>query len=361
MDASVVQFANLFRNGSSHIFNCRDLSHKIAMDGDNKLLFKTPTLNRAVFLKLPLEVRQSAASREGMGRFETKIYLPFEDGLEKGGQTVNFSAPNFQEVIRSLRPSNQTIDQEDMERDQLVLHLLESLPSLDPFLLKEKFRQAELDVDERYFTLTEEAWQEIRKFVMNKFRPMIGFAYPNSSPSELHVAKLTEILWEAKDDPDVQKMMGVLSIPPENIEDVLYAWKGVIYYEFVYTKNKKKINDFLKWIDQIGTQLGGITPTMKECRNIIRTKLANNISAMMPILIEHKNAYDELFIHKRNAKPFVSFISQCSNQFYALSTTVGQLMIIIQIWNDFNLRTNPYKSNVYQVNKFFENLNGNIF
>ena len=161
MDASVVQFANLFRNGSSHIFNCRDLSHKIAMEGGNTLLFKTPTLNRAVFLKLPLEARQSAASREGIGRFETKIYLPFEDGLEKGGQSINFSASNFQEVIRALRPSNQSEDQESMERDQLVLHLLESLPSMDPFLLKEKFRQSELDVDERYFTLTDEAWKEI--------------------------------------------------------------------------------------------------------------------------------------------------------------------------------------------------------
>jgi hypothetical protein len=331
------------------------------MEGGNTLLFKTPTLNRAVFLKLPIEARQSAASREGIGRFETKIYLPFENGLEKGGQAVNFSAPNFQEVIRALRPSNQSEDQESMERDQLVLHLLESLPSMDPFLLKEKFRQSELDVDERYFTLTDEAWQEIRKFVMNKFRPMIGFAYPNSASSELHVAKITEILWEAKNDPDVQKMMGALSIPPEKIEDVLYAWKGVIYYEFVYTKNKQKINDFLKWIDQIGMQLGGITPTTKEFRNSIRTKLANNISKMMPILLDHKNAYDELFVHKRNAKPFVSFISQCSNQFCALSTTVGQLMIIIQIWNDFNLRSNPYKSNSYQVNKFFENIDGNIF
>jgi hypothetical protein len=156
-------------------------------------------------------------------------------------------------------------------------------------------------------------------------------------------------------------MMGVLSIPPENIKNVLYAWKGFIYYEFVYSKNKEKINDFLKWIDQIGNQLGGITPTMKKYRNEIRTKLANNISKMMPILTDHKNAYDELFVHKRNAKPFVSFISQCSNQFYDLSTIVGQLMIIIQVWNDFNLRTNPYKSNIHQTNKFFENINGNIF
>lgn len=361
MDASVVQFTNLFRNGSSHIFNCRDLSHKIEMEGGDKLLFKAPTLNRAVFLKLPLDARQSSAARERLGRFETKIYLPFEDELERGGHTVNFSAPNFQEVIRELRPSNQGTYQDDMERDQLVLHLLESLPSLDPFLLKEKFRQAELNIDERYFTLTEEAWKEIRNFVMSKFRPMIGFAFPNSSPSEAYVSKLTEILWNTKDDPDVRKMMQSLSIPPEKIGNVLYSWKGIIYYEFIYMKNKQNINEFLKWMDQIGTQLGGITTSLKDYRHGIRTKMAENISAMMPILLEHKNAYDDLFVRKCNAKPFLLFLNKCSKQFCVLSTTVGQLMIVLQIFNEFNSRINAYKANSNQINKFFENLNSNIF
>jgi len=195
MDASVVQFANLFRGGSSHIFNCRDLSHKIQAEGGDNLLFHIQTLNRAVFLKLPVDPRHGQGNREGLGRFETKIYVPFEDGLEKGGQTVNFSAPNFNAVIRGLRSSNQAAETDDWEKDQQILQLIESLPSLDPFLLKEKFRQAEMNVNDKYYTLTEEAWQEIKKFVMGKFRPMIGFAYPDSKPSELHVAKLTETLW----------------------------------------------------------------------------------------------------------------------------------------------------------------------
>lgn len=360
MDASVVQFTNLFRNGSSHIFNCRDLSQKIEKEGGEKLLFKTPTLNRAVFLKLPVEIRQSAAQREGMGRFETKIYLPFEDGLEKGGQTVNFSSPNFQEVIRSLRPSNQMMNQEAIERDQLVLHLLENLPSLDPFLLKERFRQAELDVDERYFTLTEEAWQEIRNFVMNKFRPMIGFAYPNSTPSETHVAKLTEVLWDAKDSPDICKMMASLSISPENVQNIIYSWKGIIYYEYIYKKNNLKIKDIVQWLDQISNQLGGITTTLKERRDIIRGKLSTSVAAMLPILRDHQSAYDELFLYKRDAKPFVNFISQCSKKFFMLSTTVGQIMIILQLWSDFQLRMNPYKTNSHQIKSFFDNLDGNI-
>jgi hypothetical protein len=360
MDASIVQFTNLFRNGSSHIFNCRDLTHKIEVEGGEKLLFKTKMLNRAVFLKLPVGTQQSGNKRDIIGGFETKVYLPFENGLEKGGQAINFSDKNFNDVISGLRSSNTIDDHEDMLRDQLVLQLIESLPSLDPFLLKEKLFQLELDVDEKYFSLTDEAWREIRAFVMSKFRPMIGFAYPTRTPNELQVAKLTEMLWEAKDNPDVRQMMSSLSVPPELVSDVLYSWKGIIYYEYVYTKSNEKIKSLLMWLDQIGNQLGGLTTSTKERRNKIRAKLSENIAAMLPILRDHKIAYDELFVHKKNAQPFVSFLSQCSKQFWSLSRSVGQMMVVLQIWQDFNLRTNPSKANLNQINNFFDIFEQNI-
>jgi hypothetical protein len=324
------------------------------MEGGNKLLFKTPTLNRAVFLKLPVGTQQAGSKRDTVGGFETKIYIPFENGLEKGGQAINFSAPNFYDVIRGLQSTEQPTENEDYLKDQLVLQLLESLPSLDPFLLKEKFFQLELDIDERYFSLTEEAWREIRLFVMSKFRPMIGFAYPDRNPSDLQVAKLTEMLWDAKDNPDVRKMMGCLGILPENCSDVLYSWKGIIYYEYVYLKGNEKLKSLLIWLDQISKQLGGITPSMKERRNNIRTKIAENFSMMIPILRDHKIAYDELFVQKSNAQPFVIFLNDCSKNFYILSKSVGQMMVVLQIWQDFGFRTNPEKANVNQINNFFD-------
>lgn len=360
MDASIVQFTNLFRNGSSHIFNCRDLSQKIEKEGGDKFLFKTKMLNRAVFLKLPVGTQLSGNKRDIVGGFETKVYLPFENGLEKGGQAINFSDKNFNEVINGLRSSGNNDDNDDILRDQLVLQLIESLPSLDPFLLKEKFFQLEIDVDEKYFSLTDEAWREIRAFVMSKFRPMIGFAYPDRNPSEMQVARLTEMLWDAKDNADVRQMLSSLSVPPEMVSDVLYSWKGIIYYEFVYIKGNERLKSLLLWLDQIGTQLGGLTPSMKERRNNIRVKLSENVAAMLPILRDHKSAYDELFVHKRNAQPFVSFLSQCSKQFWSLSKSVGQMMVVLQIWQDFGFRTNPSKANANQINNFFDIFEQNI-
>jgi len=155
-------------------------------------------------------------------------------------------------------------------------------------------------------------------------------------------------------------MMTSLSIAPEDIADVLYSWKGIIYYEFVYNRNSGKIRDLIHWMDQIGVQLGGITTDMKKKRDSIRNRLANILASMTPILKEHTLSYDELFVHKRDAKPFVSFLSQCSNQFWSLSTSVGQMMIILQLWNDFCCRGNPYKTNANSIGGFFESLDSNI-
>jgi hypothetical protein len=361
MDSAVAQFSGLFNKGSSHIFNCRDLTRKIEKDGDTSFLFSSNALNHAVFLKLPLQqIERSIKDIEKSDKFETKIYIPFEDNLIKGGQTINFSDKRFHEVIDNLQASRGDSDGSHYNNDRAILTVLDELPSFDPFLLTEKFRQAGLDVDERYFTLTKESWEEIRQFVISKFRPMIAFAYPNKKASAAQSIRLTELLWEAKDDPEVRNLLTSLSIPVDKIATVLYSWKGIIYYEYVYLKNNQKVKNILIWLDQIGRQLGGLTPVVKQNRDRIREKLSENVGSLLPILREHKKSYDDLFIHKRDPKPFVHFMSECSQQFCSLSRTLGQVMILLQVWENFCLRQNPQKASINQIHELFSTFEQNL-
>jgi hypothetical protein len=183
-------------------------------------------------------------------------------------------------------------------------------------LLKEKFRQEGIEVDDDYFTVTKDVWLEIRKFVMGKFRPMIMFAYPGQEPSKDQINDLTDLLWESKDNPDIEIMMQALGVSKQKIPDVLYAWKALIYYEFLYIQYNEKIKQLIKWLDQLETQLGYTSLTLKESKSKVRKNLSDNIGSFLPILQESKNAYDELFIFKRNAQPFVTFLWRLPKAFF---------------------------------------------
>lgn len=369
MEASVVQFTNLFRNGSSHIFNCRDLTHKIEQkikqgaieNAESVFLFHNMTLNRAVYIKTPFANKDKMANRRKVsGCFETKLYLPFEDDLVRGGQAVNFSDAKFYAILHDLRPSENQFSAEEVASDQKRLKIIEKLPSLDPFLLKEKFRQEGIVVDDDYFSVTKDVWLDIRKFVMGKFRPLITFAYPGQEPSKEQVNSLTDLLWESKENPYIEKMMQALGVSKQKIPEILYAWKALIYYEFLYINHKEKIKQLLTWLDNLSNQIGFINPIMKASRDMIQQYLTANIGSFIPILQESKNAYDELFVHKKNAQPFVSFLSDCQKHFFDMSATLGQVIIILQIWQDFCLRGNPYKASVSQVKNLFETIEQNI-
>ncbi|MFN5173891.1 MAG: hypothetical protein ACK5WY_06090 [Holosporaceae bacterium] len=369
MDNSLSQFSSIFRNGSSHIFNCRDLTSKIEQKikqgaedrGDSIFLFKNMTLNRAVYIKTPFINKERLAYRRKVtGCFETKLYLPFEDDLVRGGQAVNFSDAKFYAVLHSLRPSENQFSAEEVASDQKRLKIIEKLPSLDPFLLKEKFRQEGIAVDDDYFSVTKDVWLDIRKFVMGKFRPLITFAYPGQEPSRDQINTLTNMLWESQENEDIEKMMQALGVSKQKIPEVLYAWKALIYYEFLYIQYNEKSKQLLKWLDNLSIQLGFLTPMLKASRDMIQQYLTANIGSFIPILQESKHAYDELFIHKNNAQPFVTFLGDCQKHFFDMSSTLGQVIIILQIWQDFCLRGNPYKASISQVKNLFETIEQNI-
>jgi len=369
MNDSFDQFSNIFKSGSSHIFNCRDLTTKIERkihsklddNKDNPFLFYNMALNRAVYIKRPFENRQKATiRRNALGCFETKLYLPYEEKLFRGGETINFSDSQFYTVLHSLRPSDDNFSVEQVISDQNRLKIIEKLPSLDPFLLKEKFRQEGIDVDDDYFSVTKDVWLEIRSFVMEKFHPIIMFAFPGQEPTKEQVKTLTDLLWESRENPDIEKMMQALGVSKEKIPEVLYAWKALIYYEFLYIKYNERTKKFFKWLSQLENQLGYTPTNIKNIKSMLIKNISDNIGSFLPILQESKNAYDELFILKRNAQPFVNFLGNCHKYFFSMSSTLGQVIIILQIWQDFCLRGNPYKASPNQVKNLFDSFEQNI-
>ena len=85
----------------------------------------------------------------------TKIIIPFDrKDLGLGGQSVFVGQRGWADlIIEACNASS------DMSRDLNTLRLIDSLPSLDPFLLREHLRRHGHMVGNCYFALSPADWQ----------------------------------------------------------------------------------------------------------------------------------------------------------------------------------------------------------
>lgn len=110
--------------------------------------------------------------------------------------------------VKTGADSKSEESQVDYVMDLEILEMIYSLPTLDPFLLKSKSEQ--LDLDDRshpsYFNISEEDWKRIRSPIRTKIRTLVRRAYMGGGSvsvdkMEQHVSRFLTKIWEAKDMP----------------------------------------------------------------------------------------------------------------------------------------------------------------
>ena len=70
---------------------------------------------------------------------------------------------------------------EKLERDIIVLRLLNAIPSLDPFLLREHLRNNEIEVAPCYFAISETDQERMHHFVSGELSRLVQLASGDSN------------------------------------------------------------------------------------------------------------------------------------------------------------------------------------
>src|SRR5882757_6387021 len=116
-----------------------------------KPLLLSPVLNNAILLKHRLRADEAdlfATSRA----VATKIIIPFEKAnLKAGGQSMFVDQRGFRRLLQEVGNYKEEFD---LKRDLEVLRLIDQIPSLDPFLLREQLRTNGIDADPSYFDIS---------------------------------------------------------------------------------------------------------------------------------------------------------------------------------------------------------------
>ena len=150
--ASTSRVLNLFRIAKDNAGN---------PEHAEKPLFLSPIINKSFLLKHRTRADETYlfASPRAVA---TKILIPFDStDLRAGGRSLFVDQRGYADSLRQAGNYNP----ESLQRDQMVLRLLNAVPSLDPFLLREHLRNNKIDVAPCYFAISEGDQERMYKFV----------------------------------------------------------------------------------------------------------------------------------------------------------------------------------------------------
>ena len=294
-------------------------------------LFRNRILNSALVVKHRLrtddiflfdEVRPNA----------TKIIIPFErSDLGLGGQSFFVGQRGWVDLLREA-----CNEHSDMARDIATLRLIDQLPSLDPFLLREHLRRHGLSVAASYFALSGADMEQMQSFVQVQISHLINLAYRDTGRAApgAHAARLVEALLSTDVDERLEPLRETLVMDGESFKEGVFSWKGFLYYKWMLTRLWSEL-------DTVGAEIGRLTISgnrdaetqrfLDDTRKRLRQGIVTERKAIMRALDVYDRAFDDLIDNGR-PQAFREFLLRAPDMFLSLGEKVGVIAHIASFW-----------------------------
>jgi hypothetical protein len=324
--------------GSPRVLNCNVITRKIlASSPTAQTFFRCKPLNNMVIIKDTDPQAYSAKTSIG-----TKLYLPFnENDIYEGGRTIFVHDQNVEKsLVESFGQG--ALPKEILDQDIRILKLLDKLPSLDPFLLKDVFINEKIEMNPSYFEVAKELWDQIELYILQGFEPLAKAAFPDAISSDEVARKLIEKIWEGRDMEALQPLISAFRLPPGQEMEIFAAWKGVIYYGFQQQRALPLLTELAAYLKEIKIPAAAITGNerteFKAAFDGARAQLDKEWQAVNRILGEYQSGYDQMFRDRTGSAAFVRFLQNSSKAYWTLGNSLGKVGHAIYCWDAMSKR-----------------------
>ena len=294
-------------------------------------LFRNRILNTALVVKHRLrsddiflfdEIRPNA----------TKIIIPFErSDLGLGGQSFFVGQRGWVDLLREA-----CNEHTDMARDLATLRLIDQLPSLDPFLLREHLRRHGVMVAGCYFALSTADMEQMQSFVAGEISQLINLAFRDAGRvvPGAHTARLVEALLSTDVDGRLEPLRETLVMDTESFKEGVFSWKGFLYYKWMLTRLWPELNT-------VGGEIARLSVTgnrevetaryLEDTRKRLRHGIVVERKAIMRALDVYDRAFEDL-IENGRPQAFREFLLRAPDMFLSLGEKVGVIAHIASFW-----------------------------
>ncbi|MEX2616902.1 MAG: hypothetical protein WD767_12475 [Alphaproteobacteria bacterium] len=365
------QLRNVIESGRSVALDCYAIGGTITDNDPVGRLFENDILNKSVILK---RYESAGADATGNMTVSTLVYFPYDfENVYDGGESINLNDRYFVTSLAQKLAQGEGSQEliERINKDMPVLKLFESMHSLDPFLLRSKSEQLDMEdrFHERYLAITQDEWEKIRGPIREKINKLVTRALGSLDKSgdsrvrEAHVERFLMKIWLAKDVDGIESFIKAMQIAPEMAPSVFFAWKAVCYYQVRFNELIGDLKKVFQWVggDETCFPIDSMRLLPEELRKIrmrrgvLRKKMRNGFIAANAVLKEYDQSYDT-FVDEDKPQKFIEFLGNAENSYLSLAAHVSVATHAVNLWNMY-VNQHGSKLRYEQFIELFEGMN----
>jgi hypothetical protein len=279
----------------------------------------------------------------------TKILLPYSllGTPSQQNMFMYIGEKNFFEKIERAFNSSMSVDHKN--KDSQILSLLDSMPTFDAFLLKDKFETEKIHLDDRYVEITEEDYKIIKSKIMSDFEEIVkktlgqdSFSMKDAETRSYTVSfaadKLFKALWNLDDMEVLVPLANAMGIKEDESKDYFYAWKGLIFYVMGHSSSFENIETDLNAAGKLALSDGrGDRDSVKQHIKI----LLKDKETLNRFLNTYKTAFHQTFVADGDSTMFLHILKNASSLFWTIGTIIGKLDVFISYFSSHQNKSSP--------------------
>ncbi|MDI7776111.1 hypothetical protein [Asticcacaulis sp. EMRT-3] len=295
----------------------------------NKPFFRNAQMNKAIIVKHTLRANERDLFARPR-RTATKIILPFDpNDLKLGGRSILVGQTGFDSFCRGYFNT----DDLNAHQDVQTLRLLDTLPSLDPFLVREHLARNNFRPAACYLKIAPYDVQRMISFTNEEIERLVRTAFADVLSAGAAV-KLADKILSNELDTELAPLKTTLRMTDAEFSDGIFSWRGFLYFKWRHIELREELRKVLEGLASY-QPIGACDDALREYLKIARPRLAQSIVAAIRhvgrILIVYDQAYHAL-VEGENAGPFRRFLLDGPEMFFELGESIGILSHIGSFW-----------------------------
>ena len=330
-DRSVRLLCSLDGASTSRVLNLRQIARANADNPEHgaKPLFLSPAINTAFLLKHRIRSDEEylfTSSRSAA----TKIIVPFDlSDLRAGGHSIFIDERGF---VENLRAAGHYADTK-LERDIIVLRLLNAIPSFDPFLLREHLRNNEIEVAPCYFAISETDQERMHQFVSGELSRLVQLASGDSNDDGSTRRMVTAML-SGQVNEKLEPLRMTLDLSGADFREGAFGWRGFLYYKWAMQSFWPEVMGILREIRAIEPH-GPVSAAQRDLLAAAKRGIIELVRDNSQHVYKVLDVYDESFaglIASSAPKTFRDFLLSAPFLFLELGEKIGAISHIVSFW-----------------------------
>lgn len=341
-DRAIRNLAHLRRSASTaRVLNLLNVHNEHQFDPDwiARPLFRTPTLNRSLIIKHRLR-RDELDLFRLRRQVATKVVLPIDSSdLKTGGRFVFVGQKHFERTMQEAFG----VDRE--HPDMAALVLLDRLPSLDPFLLREQLRRAGIEIAPCYFSISEGDMERMVRFVEDEIRPLVTLSVGYSLAAVGSTRRLAGKILSSDPQDRMEALRETLHLGMDEYEEGVFCWKGFLYYKWVLgslAADIASVADAISKVRPVGRTDQAAREYLDRGRTVLRARIQETCQDVAATLKFYDDAYASLTV-LGEPTAFRDFLRAAPRMFNRLGEQLGAIQHIVSFWR---FRFGPNAANV---------------